>query len=242
MEFKNGSVAFADLVVAADGANSKVRPYITPVKPYYSGITVIEGAVYDSAINSPKIHRLLNGGKIFAMGDSKLLVVSAKGDGSLVFYTSCKTVENWIHQSGIDFSYKQQVFDWFRAEYAGWDDTFTELFENASISFFCRPLYCMPVDQTWKPLPNLTMIGDAAHLMPPFAGEGVNMAMLDALELGRHLTRDDHADLQSAIAAFEQQMRVRASATTADTLEATEALHGPDAIAFMTAVIGQSDV
>jgi len=237
LEFKNGSVAYADLVIAADGANSKVRPYITPIKPFFSGITVIEGAVYDSAINSPKIHKLLNGGKIFAMGDNKSLVVSSKGDGSLVFYTSFKTGENWIRQSGIDFSYQQQVLDWFKVEYEGWDDIFTELFENASISYFCRPLYCMPVDQTWEPLPNLTMIGDAAHLMPPFAGEGVNMAMLDALELSKCLTGDEFPDLQSAIAAFEKQMCARASATAMETLEATEALHSPNAIAYFSAVI-----
>jgi 2-polyprenyl-6-methoxyphenol hydroxylase-like FAD-dependent oxidoreductase len=48
----------------------------------------------------------------------------------------------------------------------------------------------MPLNQTWEALPNLTMLGDAAHLMPPYAGEGVNMAMQDALELSRCLTGD----------------------------------------------------
>ncbi len=74
LDFENGESAFADIVIAADGANSKLRPYITPIRPFYSGVTVIEGAVYNSAIVSPKIHELLNGGKIFAMGDAKGLV------------------------------------------------------------------------------------------------------------------------------------------------------------------------
>ena len=46
----------------------------------------------------------------------------------------------------------------------------------------------MPLDQHWEVLPNFTMLGNAAHVMPPFAGEGVNMAMLDALELSEYLT------------------------------------------------------
>ncbi|ERJ59368.1 FAD-dependent oxidoreductase [Sphingobacterium paucimobilis] len=46
----------------------------------------------------------------------------------------------------------------------------------------------MPLDQSWEIQAHLTLIGDAAHVMPPFAGEGVNMAMLDALELSEVLT------------------------------------------------------
>lgn len=36
LEFKNGSSFLADLVIGADGANSKIRPHITPIKPFYS--------------------------------------------------------------------------------------------------------------------------------------------------------------------------------------------------------------
>jgi 2-polyprenyl-6-methoxyphenol hydroxylase-like FAD-dependent oxidoreductase len=233
LEFKNGSSVIADIVIAADGANSKIRPYITPIRPFYSGITAVEGAVYNSATASPKVHKLLNGGKIFAMGDEKSFIVSSKGDGSLVFYTSCKTGEHWSSECGIDFSDKAQVFAWFKQEYEGWDEVWHELFENASSTFVPRPLYCMPLDQTWEALPNLTMLGDAAHLMPPFAGEGVNMAMLDALELSKCLTSPDFSDTLSAIAAYEKQMRIRASETAADTLVATAALHSLDAISFM---------
>jgi 2-polyprenyl-6-methoxyphenol hydroxylase-like FAD-dependent oxidoreductase len=71
LEFKNGSIAYADVLIAADGANSKIRPYITPIKPFYAGVSVIEGSIYNSEKASPRIHELLNDGKIFAMGDEK---------------------------------------------------------------------------------------------------------------------------------------------------------------------------
>jgi 2-polyprenyl-6-methoxyphenol hydroxylase-like FAD-dependent oxidoreductase len=225
LKFKIGHAAYADIVIGADGANSKIRSYITSIKPFYAGIMVVEGAVYDSATAIPKIHRLLNGGKIFAMGDEKTLIVSSKGDGSLVFYTSFKKDESWGRDCGIDFTRNALVLAWFKQEYAGWDDIWLELFENASPVFTVRPQYCMPLDQTWQALPNLTMLGDAAHLM------------LDALELSRCITVEDFTSVQQAISAYEKQMRARASATAKDTMEATAAFHSPDAIRFMVEII-----
>jgi 2-polyprenyl-6-methoxyphenol hydroxylase-like FAD-dependent oxidoreductase len=237
VQFKNGTTIIADVVIAADGANSKIRPYITAIKPFYAGVTVVEGAVYNSAQATPKIHKLLNGGKIFAMNDEKTLIVSSKGDGSLVFYTGCKTGESWVRDCGIDFTDKAQVLAWFKTEFAGWDSIWLELFENASGGFMPRPQYCMPLDQTWESQPNITMLGDAAHLMPPFAGEGVNMAMLDAVELSEQLTNETHADLETAMATYETQMRVRASETARETLVATEGLHSAEAIEFIINII-----
>ncbi len=238
IEFKDGTFAVADLVIAADGANSKIRPYVTPIQPFYSGITMVEGAVYDSENAAPRIHKLLNGGKIFAMGDNKSLIVSSKGDGSLVFYTGSQKEEAWSRDSGIDFSDKTQVLAWFKTEFAGWDNVWLELFENATGSFVPRPQYCMPLDQTWDALPNLTMLGDAAHLMPPYAGEGVNMAMLDALELAQCLISPDFTDMQSAIATYETEMRSRASEIAGITLESTAALHAPEAISYLLDIVG----
>jgi 2-polyprenyl-6-methoxyphenol hydroxylase-like FAD-dependent oxidoreductase len=234
--FKNGSIAYADLVIAADGANSRIRPYITPIKPFYAGVSVIEGAVYNSEKASPRIHELLNDGKIFAMGDEKTLIVSSKGDGSLVFYAGIKSAESWLQDSGIDFKDKAQVFAWFKQEFADWGDIWDDLFENAEPVFIPRPQYCIPLDQTWEALPNLTMLGDAAHLMPPYAGEGVNMAMLDALELAECLLSDDFANTHDAIAAYENQMRARASETAAMTLEQTDSLHSANGLKNLVAM------
>ena len=84
-------------------------------------------------------------------------------------------------------------------------------FENAKTPFIPRLIYSMPLDQTWETLPNLTLIGDAAHVMPPFAGEGANMAMLDALELSEYLTDENCKTLQEAISVYEHHMRKRAA-------------------------------
>ena len=157
--------------------------------------------------------------------------------GSLVFYTGCKTDEQWHKKSGIDFSDTASVIQWFKREYAGWDNLYEELFENPIVPFVPRPQYCMPLDQTWKALPNLTMLGDAAHLMPPFAGEGVNMAMLDALELSQCLTSSNFTNVQAAIAAYEKQMRSRASVAAQASLESAAAMHSPEAIAYVMKVV-----
>ena len=236
LEFKNGDYAEADLVVAADGANSKIRSYITPIKPFYCGITVIEGAVKQSEITIPEMHKLLNGGKIFAMGNGQSLIVSSKGDGSLVFYIGFKKDENWSKENGLNFSDKGQIITWFKEEYDGWDEVWLQLFENSEY-FVERPQYCMPLDQTWKALPNLTVLGDAAHLMPPYAGEGVNMAMLDALELSICLLSEDFPSLESAIEKYEIQMRKRASDTAKMTLESTDSLHSDNAISFLLDIL-----
>ncbi len=230
LAFKNGAHARADLVIAADGARSKIRPLITPIKPYYVGITGIEGTVYNAAVAAPRIHNLLKGGKIMAFGNNQSLFVSSKGDGSFSFFTGAYMDEDWVVNSGIDFNNKAQVVAWFKQDFASWDSVWAEMFENAESHFIPRPQYCVPLDQDWQALPNLTMLGDAAHWMPPYAGEGVNMAMLDALELSHCLTSTAFPDVQTAIATYEHQMRTRASAAAQATLDAMVMLHAPNAV------------
>ena len=93
----------------------------------------------------------------------------------------------------------------------------------------------MPLHQAWEALPNLTMIGDAAHVMPPFAGEGVNMAMLDALELSNCLTTYKYNTLKEAIAAYETSMRRRAAAAAKESLENGDLMHSKNALSAMLA-------
>jgi 2-polyprenyl-6-methoxyphenol hydroxylase-like FAD-dependent oxidoreductase len=231
LHFKNGTSEYADLVIAGDGANSKIRPYLTDIKPVYSGIIMLEGNVSKEA--APQINAIIKGGKIMAFGNTKNILLGQKGNGDLGYYASFKADENWPADNGLDFSDNAQVLQWFKTEYSEWSPVWNELFENAATPFIPRLIYSMPADQTWETQSNLTLIGDAAHVMPPFAGEGANMAMLDALELSEYLTNDTYSTLQEAISNYELHMRKRAAIATQESLENGERMHSEKSLATM---------
>lgn len=233
LHFKNGASVYADIVIAADGANSKIRPYITDIKPFYTGIIMLEGNVYNAAKATPTVNALLGGGKIMAFGNEKNLLMGQKGNGEIGFYASFKADEDWMTNNGLDYNDHVQMLAWFKTAYPQWSSIWYELFENTAVPFIPRPVYCMPLDQSWKALSNVTMLGDAAHVMPPFAGEGVNMAMLDALELSECLTSDTYASLQDAITSYEAPMRERAATAAKESLDNGELMHAEDSLKTM---------
>jgi len=233
LHFKNKESVYADIVIGSDGANSKIRPYLTDIKPFYSGITMLEGNISDAEKRVPNISEILRGGKIMAFGNEQNILMGQKANGEIGFYTSFKADENWAVASGLDFYNKSEVLKWFQKEYPDWSSVWYELFKNTSTPFIPRPIYCMPLDQTWKTVKNLTIIGDAAHLMPPFAGEGVNMAMLDALELSGVLTSSQCNTIESAISEYEKNMFKRASKIAQESLENGERMHSENALTTM---------
>jgi 2-polyprenyl-6-methoxyphenol hydroxylase-like FAD-dependent oxidoreductase len=241
LHFKNDTSAHADIVIGADGANSKIRPYITSIKPFYSGVTVVQGNVDHPEIATPTFHKLQKGGRILALGGGKFLGGGLKGDGSFSFIASWKTNEDWAENSGINFADKAQVLAWFKKDFPEWSNLWHELFENAETPFIPRPIYCMPLDQTWNALANLTMLGDAAHVMPPFAGEGANMAMLDALELSESLYNENSNDVQTAIASYENKMRKKAAAAAQESLQNGDWMHSAGALEKMLAFFGKTN-
>lgn len=238
LHFSNGRTATADIVIGADGANSRIRPYITKIKPIYSGVSVIEGAVYQSDLIDPYTHQLINGGKICALGDSKSLFVGLKGDGTIPFYAGYNEAENPYENPTVNVADKQAVINWYKKEFAHWSNMFLQLFEQAD-HFIIRPQYYMPPGQAWETLPNLTLLGDAAHVMPPYAGEGVNMAMLDALQLSECLLNPSTPDTYAALTAYEKQMHHRMTTVINDTLEMTNIFHSPEAAEKILAFFNQ---
>lgn len=229
LNFENNDSVYVDIVIGADGANSKIRSYLTTTKPIYSGITMLEGNISNATINSPYINSLLEGGKIMAFGNDKNIMVGQKANNEIGFYISFKIEENYFSSHKIDFNNKEQLIHWFRKEYKDWNlKIWEELLIKAKLPIIPRPICYMPLDQNWTTQPNLTIIGDAAHVMPPFAGEGVNMAMLDALELSKYLLSENNI-----LEEYEIKMRKRSSEITQLSLDNGEKMHNKNALSLM---------
>lgn len=224
IHFENGTQAYADLVVAADGANSKVRPYATAVRPVYAGFTLLEGVIPDAAQRVPALWQLIQGGSLTALENGQTISFLTKGDGALNFWVWAKKPEDWLATSGITWTDRAAVAAWFTQEFRTWSPDWQDVFANEALTVVPRPSYYFPLDQPWPSQPNLTLLGDAAHRMPP-NGEGVNQAMLDALDLAEALGSTRFETIGEALAAFEEQMRQRLIIVEADTRELLEVMH-----------------
>ncbi|WP_338839564.1 NAD(P)/FAD-dependent oxidoreductase [Flavobacterium ginsenosidimutans] len=225
LKFQNGSTAFVDIVIGADGYRSKVRSYVTDIKALYSGAAIIQGEIENPKIDCPDIYELVDNANLIAMDIGKTIAVQPMGSGGLTFYAASLYPENWLESNGIDFNNADKVYNYLIKYYEDWNPLFFELFKSCR-SFVMRPLNYFPTDQKWEPNENVTLIGDAAHLMPP-SGEGVNTAMLDALDLSECLSNGQFSDLKSAIGAYELKMRSRAEILGKDAIDGIQDFASP---------------
>ena len=192
-----------------------------------------QGDVDDAERNVADLFSVAKGGKIMAFDDEKMIGFGTKADGSLMFVLCFKCSEKWVAQSGINFKEKERVLTWFKKEFSSWSDRWHELLSASSVSFIPRPQFYFPAGQTWETQESLTMIGDAAHWMPPFAGEGANVAMQDSFELAEVLTSGQFTDMKKALSHFEKEMVRRGDSATKQTLENTEKMFAKNGLEQM---------
>ncbi|KAF1981577.1 putative zeaxanthin epoxidase [Aulographum hederae CBS 113979] len=208
-----------DLLVGADGAWSKVRPLMTYVPPFYSGISCVEFRHYDADMKHPQVAKTIGKGNHFVFGEStrKCLLSQRMGDGSLRTYAAIHKPEHWLKECGIDWSNTNAAKKQLLEEYDDFAPEFKKMIEDAEEdSMPTRPLYMLPVGLSWPSHRSATLIGDSAHLMTPFAGEGVNAAMRDAYELALAI-KESKEDVAAAVKMYESSMFPRMTQVTTKT-------------------------
>ena len=145
---------------------------------------------------------------MYAGGQKTIFVQRCARDLILLYY-SVKGSKDWPESEGFALADTGKVMAAVKTEYAEWSQDVMEMLTQVEGKIQRWPLSVMPPDIQWTSKPGLTMVGDSSHAMPPFTGKGVNLAMLDSLELADGLTADPGVDFAIPIAAFEKRVQAR---------------------------------
>jgi 2-polyprenyl-6-methoxyphenol hydroxylase-like FAD-dependent oxidoreductase len=235
VHFADGRQEAFDLVVGADGAWSRVRPAVSPATPHYTGVTLVETSLDDVDTRHPGLARLIGDGSMAVYGVNRALVAQRNSGGHVKVYARFRAPLDWHTNlnrhdgldAGLDVAGVEAVRSSLLALFDGWAAPILDLLRHGT-AFVHRPLYVLPVSHTWAHVPGVTLLGDAAHLMPPL-GVGANLAMLEGAELAESVAAArGPGDLDEAVRAFEEQMWARAGRWAKITAAGLERLVSPD--------------
>jgi 2-polyprenyl-6-methoxyphenol hydroxylase-like FAD-dependent oxidoreductase len=215
--FDDGVEGPYDLVVGADGAWSRVRALLSSYKPQYSGLTFVEFGIDDVDRLHPALSKLVGRGKVGIEGDGKEIIAQRNGNAHVRGYAIFRVPTDWAAKR-FGFDEPARVREALIREFDGFATEVLDLFHAANDQFVARHIHALPVGHCWTNRRGITLLGDAAHLMPPFGGDGVNAAMLDAAELARLLV--SHPNWEAAVTEYEARMFARVEPVAAESVEA----------------------
>jgi len=193
LTFAGGETAAADVVIGADGIHSLVRAALTePVAPAYSGLCAFRALV--PAARAPEFAR--RPAQTLWIGPGHHLVhypISAGEFVNLVAFAPSGdyTTESWTATAPIEE---------LLAEYAGWDERLVGLIRAAGTPGRWALLDRAPLTRWTRG--TVTLLGDAAHPMFPFFGQGAAQSMEDGAVLARCLAADP-GDPAAALRRYE---------------------------------------
>lgn len=229
LHFENEINATADFVIGANGGLSKARKYVTDAEAAYTGTFIIQGEVVQPELKCPKFYKLCNNNILMIADNGINLVANPNNNGSLTYNVTFRKDEDWVRKNELDFQNPDIVVAFLLNMFSDWHETYKQLFQATSF-FTGLPTREITLDVPWKnyrPLP-ITLIGDAAHIMPPFAGEGVNTGLIDALILSDNVTNGKFATIENAINDYEQKMFVYAKQAQFQTSKNEIEMHQPN--------------
>jgi 2-polyprenyl-6-methoxyphenol hydroxylase-like FAD-dependent oxidoreductase len=226
LHFDSRPDAVADIVIGANGGMSKVRKLVTDAEPAYTGTFIIQGEVVQPKLKCLAFYNLCNDNIFMTAGNGITFVANPNNNGALSYGVTFRKPEEWINGNGLNFQNPADISTFLINMFNECCEDYKELF-RATGSFVGLPSRIVSLDKRWKAhrqLP-ITLIGDAAHIMPPFAGKGVNTGLLDALILSENLTDGRFETIEAAIEDYERQMFVYAKAAQLETRQNESAMH-----------------
>jgi 2-polyprenyl-6-methoxyphenol hydroxylase-like FAD-dependent oxidoreductase len=249
--FEDGSTARADVLIAADGVNSRVRKqYLPHAEPIDTGVVGIGGKLpLTDGVMALAPHFLLDG--------PVMVVPPAPCSMFMAMWKRSGKAVQTLRQLGIegplpgDEDYLLLALGG-RPDFFGLDpqsdpmsgNTLKEVLRRTTEGWHpnLRKLVAMlnedqlflnPIRTSQAPIPwsstRITLLGDAIHSMTPYRGVGGNIALQDAALLTSQLTQvqEGRKSLLAAISEYEVSMRQYAFAAVADSLKAMKQFTGP---------------
>jgi 2-polyprenyl-6-methoxyphenol hydroxylase-like FAD-dependent oxidoreductase len=184
LTFADGSRETYDLIIGADGAWSRVRPLLTANEPVYSGISFIEATISDIDNRFPALSASAGHGILISTAPGKCIMIQRQSHGVLRIYAAVRVPESWSASFTPTKAAILGLYD------NGWSPDILEFLRSFDEdSVVTRRISALPVSTTWEAHPGLTLIGDAAHVVSPFAGEGTCLVFAEILLLNRSVYR-----------------------------------------------------